>query len=312
MELQAQGYTDYVKDGIQNIRMIRRDSGNVSNQWVMQGTNTSYDNSTINSSWPVLKVIDATGGITTQGSRFTYSQNNKPPVFTAALGDTTIAEGDSVSFTYTATDPDIGQTATLSAVTLPTGATFDAATGVFNWVTGYTSSGANTVTIRASDGTDNTDTTVTITVTNVNQNPVFVNLPSDTTSVAEGTVFNFTVTASDPDGTTSFTYSLVAPADSVSIVDSTGALSIDPGFGDAGNVVNYTLRVADGSGGTTDTTLTYNVTNTNRAPVFTTAMADTSVDEAATLTLDFGANSSDPDGSTDIHIYIEERRRSCC
>lgn len=303
MELQAQGYTDYVKDGIQNIRMIRRDSGNVSNQWVMQGTNTSYDNSTINSSWPVLKVIDATGGITTQGSRFTYSQNNKPPVFTAALGDTTIAEGDSVSFTYTATDPDIGQTATLSAVTLPTGATFDAATGVFNWVTSYTSSGANTVTIRASDGTDNTDTTVTVTVTNVNRNPQFVNVPAGTTSVAEGAVYNFTITASDPDGTTSFTYSLVAPADSVSIVDSTGELSIDPAFGDAGNIVNYTVRVADGNGGTADTTLTYKVTNTNRAPVFATAMADTSVDEAATLTLDFGANSSDPDGDALTYTF---------
>ena len=303
MELQAQGYTDYQTDGIQNIRMLRRDSGDVDNQWVMQGADNAYDNSTINASFPVLKVIDAQGGITTQGSKFTFSQNNKAPVFTAAFVDTTIAEGDSVSFTYTATDADIGQTPTLSAVTMPTGATFDAGTGVFNWVTTSADSGTHTVTIRASDGVENTDTTITITVTNVNQNPVFVNVPSDTTSVAEGTVFNFTITASDPDGTTSFTYSLVAAADSVSIVDSTGALSFNPSFADSGNVIDYTVRVADGDGGTADTALTFVVTNTNRAPVFDTAMADTSVDEAATLTLDFGANSSDPDGNALTYTF---------
>jgi hypothetical protein len=106
MDAQGQGYLGYLTDQIQNVRLVRRDSGNVNNPWIVQG-GSSYDNSTIAANWPVVKVINATGGFSTQGSIFAYSQLNKAPSFTQALTSITKVGGDSVNVTYVATDPDL-------------------------------------------------------------------------------------------------------------------------------------------------------------------------------------------------------------
>jgi hypothetical protein len=297
IELQAENYPEYSEDGIQNIRMIRRTDGALDNPWVLQGEDAKYDNYTYAANWPAIKVIDSEGGLTDAGNIFTYSQSNKAPTFTAAMTDVTIAEGDSSGFTYTATDVDIGQTATLSAVTLPVFATFDAATGVLSYEPGFDDAGPHTVTIRATDGTDNTDSTVTITVTDVNRDPEWVVAPADTVEVGEGTDYYLELSASDDDAdNTGFTYTVVTTtSDSVEIVNS-DSLHIDPDFGEAGNYYDVTLRVEDSAGGQADTSFVFAITDVNRSPVWAVAMEDTTVDENATLTLDFGPNVSDPDG----------------
>ncbi len=302
VEFQAEGYSDYLLDGIENVRLIRRDSGNVANNWVLQGSDENYDNSTIAANHPLVKVIDATGGITTQGSRFTYSQSDKAPVFDAALTPQTIDEGDTLTFTYVATDPDIGQTATMSAVTVPDGATFTASTGVFTWITDFEDAGDHIVTIRATDdgsAANTRDTTVTITVNNVNRVPVWTTIPSDTLEVGEGDTYTLQLVATDADNDT-LTYSNLvnAPApDSVS-VDSTGLLTIIPDFGEVGNVYDITVRVDDGNGGVVDSTFQVEVVKTNRAPVFTSTVADTTVDEGQALALTFTGSDPDADNLT--------------
>ncbi len=56
---------------------------------------------------------------------------NRPPVLNA-IGNKTVVEGELLSFTVSATDPD-GDSLTYSVSNLPSGAAFDPATQTFNW-----------------------------------------------------------------------------------------------------------------------------------------------------------------------------------
>lgn len=56
---------------------------------------------------------------------------NHPPQL-AAIGDRSVTVGDTLTFTVSATDPD-GDPLTFTAVNLPFGSTFDAATHTFSW-----------------------------------------------------------------------------------------------------------------------------------------------------------------------------------
>jgi len=266
LEAQAQGYTGYTGDQIQNVRLVRRDSGNVLNPWILQQnylTNTAlYDNSTIAANWPVVKVINATGGITAQGSIFSYSQNNKAPSWTAAPTNLAQKEGDTVKVNFTATDPDFGDFPTISATTLPTGATFtvttaagaNPATGQLMWVIPYTvATRANptataTVTIHSVDsyGPLSQDTTITITVTNVNRPPVF-NPRTSAVTIRDIDTLKVTLAATDPDSDP-LTYSLIginpAPANAPTV---TGAsLMWVPTFTDVAKTFTIQSLVSDG------------------------------------------------------------------
>ena len=266
MEIQRESYTDYISDAIQNVRIVRRDSGSSANQWVLQKNNNTgsilYDNSTIAANWPVAKVIDATGGITLQGSLFSFSQNNKAPNFTAAPGNSTVSEGTTYTATFTARDPDLNDGATMSAVTLPAGATFTASTGVVSWAVGYdlattaTPTATRTITIRATDnyGPVSRDTTVTITINNVNRKPDFAATGAAklaATSVNDGVALTFSYVAVDPDGD-AVTYSGVGLPTGATVT-SAGALNWTPTFLQAGASYTITVVAAD-AGALADTT----------------------------------------------------------
>jgi len=228
-----------------------------------------YDNSTIAANWPAVKVIDATGGITTQGSIFSYSQINKAPVFTAAPGNLTKNEGDTVAVTYTATDPDLGDVAVMSSVTKPTGSTFDPSTGKFTWVLGFdlatktTPTATATVTIRATDtyGPLSKDTTVTITINNVNRPPKF-NPRTVTSTVKDTDTLKVALAATDADNDAlTYTYLSVAPTPTNVPAVSGTTLTWKPVFADIATGPVYTIKaiVSDGAGGTDTLTVTATV-----------------------------------------------------
>ena len=302
VELQAEGYSDYLTDGIQNVRMIRRDSGNVENQWRLQGSDSNYDNSTIALNHPLVKVIDATGGITSQGALFTYSQINKPPVFDV-VADQTINEGDTLSLTYSATDPDVGQTATLASVSLPSGSTFDTETGKFVWATTYADSGSHQIILSATDGTETTLDTTGVTVVNVNRAPQFTAALPDTQSVAENAEFEFDFNASDPDAdNVAFIFGIVDGPSGATIGDSSGVFKWTPAFGLAGTFDSLTVRVYDtDSLAFTDTTSVLKITKTNRAPSIARVSTGDTLTIAEGQMGSFTYTASDPDG--DVLTY---------
>lgn len=124
-----------------------------------------------------------------------------------SVSDTTPAvdEGQLLSFPVTGIDPCPGDTANLSAVGLPSGATFtggrgNPAGGTFNWTPNYGQAGIYPVLFIATDEGSPVlaDTVeVTITVNDVNQGPQITDPGPQ--EVYEGEFLTFTVTGWDPD-----------------------------------------------------------------------------------------------------------------
>lgn len=279
LELGGEGYTDYVNDQIQNVRIIRRDSGNVDNPWVLQGADVNYDNSTISADFPVVKVIDATGGLTTQGAKFSYSQMNKPPTVaktatvnsaagTITAGAITINEKDTIVVAYTVNDPDLGQTATFSVETKPEAATFDAAKKELTWITTQSDSGAHKFIVKADDSKGGvTFDTLTVNVSNVNRAPEFTVEAKDTLLFA-GDAYTFTYKATDVDED-AITYALLEAPDSMKIDTATGVVTWNVLAADEGKMFNLVVEATDAFGlKDTSATAKLNV-NMNVAPVFT-------------------------------------------
>ncbi|MDH3938532.1 MAG: putative Ig domain-containing protein, partial [candidate division Zixibacteria bacterium] len=111
-------------------------------------------------------------------------------------------EGINLNFLVTASDSD-GTIPALSAVSLPTGATFVDnldGTGNFDWTPDFLSAGVYNVMFYADDGVALPDSElVQITVSESgDQPPVITAIPD--TSVAEGDILELVITASDPEG----------------------------------------------------------------------------------------------------------------
>jgi hypothetical protein len=90
---------------------------------------------------------------------------NRPPVLDA-IGDRSVDEGETLTFTVSASDPD-GGSLTYSADNLPAGASFEPATRVFSWTPGHAQAGAyHNVLFTVSDGSLSDSEAITITVSN--------------------------------------------------------------------------------------------------------------------------------------------------
>jgi hypothetical protein len=318
MELGAQGYNDYIADQIQNVALIRRDSGSVANPWYVQGANwASYSNYTLSTSYPVIKVIDAQGGIISgNGSKFSFSQLNKAPVLSAPA-DLSVAENAAAAITWVATDPDIDQTPTMTGVAwtavppavVPTAGTgagqyqFNASTGVLSWTPSFTQAGVYTVTVSATDGIITTPTTdvVTITVTDADAPVVFTAPTAGVASamtVVEGssTVVDFTAT-----GEGTVTLALVGQTPAAPVVGTfdalTNKLTLAPSFtaaiAEANTDYVFVVKGTSQYGKTTDYTLTVTVTNANQSPVVTTTDATATVNYGTPKVITFTATDAD-------------------
>ena len=153
---------------------------------------------------------------------------NQAPVFSGTL--TAISGIAGVPFSYTLptgsfTDPDAGQTLTYTAVGLPTGLSINAGTGA---ITGTTSAtGANTITIRATDpGGLSASSTVGITF-NTNLTPVFSGTLTSVTAIA-GAPFSYTLPTgsfTDPNTGQTLAYTATGLPAGLSINSGTGALT---------------------------------------------------------------------------------------
>jgi len=96
---------------------------------------------------------------------------NRPPVL-AGIGNKTVNEGQLLSFTISATDPD-GNPLTYSASNLPSGASFSPATKTFTWTPSYRQAGSYTsLHFTVSDSNTNDTEDITITVNNVYQTDI--------------------------------------------------------------------------------------------------------------------------------------------
>lgn len=91
--------------------------------------------------------------------------NNKPPVL-SDIGDQSVKEGQEISIQFEAYDAD-DDLLTFSASPLPSGASFNNNTGLFNWTPNYTQSGEYNIRFKVTDGMFEDFVDVKITVINV-------------------------------------------------------------------------------------------------------------------------------------------------
>lgn len=230
----------------------------------------------------------------------TVSNANRPPILNP-IGNRQIAEGQTLQFTISATDPD-GNGLTYSTGNLPEGASFNPITRIFSWTPTFDQAGNYTdILFKVSDDDpDNPLTTtesITITVNNINRPPDFA--PIGDKSIQEGATMQFTVTATDPDGN-NLTYSannLPAGAD---FDPATQTFTWMPAYDQAGNYPNIEFTVMDDGSPMELSTqmITISVGNVNRAPVFTLVGTQQALEGQQ---LQFTVSANDYDGDSIIY-----------
>ncbi len=172
---------------------------------------------------------------------------NQPPAL-ASIGPRAVQETQLLTFSVTATDPD-ATTPGLSADPLPANATFfDAGdgTGSFSFSPSYSQAGTFDIWFVASDGQAADSELVTITVTDMNRAPVLAAIGSQT--IAEGSILNLPLSASDPDGdaVVLLTGTLPANANFADGGDGNGTFTFAPSYLQAG-VIDVWFSVLDES-----------------------------------------------------------------
>jgi PKD repeat protein len=138
----------------------------------------------------------------------TVTNTNRPPVL-GPIADRTVNEGETVTFSPLATDPD-GDALTLGYSGWMTGASY---------TTTYEDAGTHTVTVTVSDGILTDAQTVTVMVLNVNRPPLF-GLLSDQV-VNEGELLQFSVSGTDRDGDPLALWARVADGQFLSTIGAT-------------------------------------------------------------------------------------------
>jgi len=171
--------------------------------------------------------------------QITVTNVNQLPVL-AAIGAQSTTENVQLSFRVGATDPD-GVVPIFSTSALPGTAVFvDSLNGAgsFTWTPGFADAGTHPVTFRAADRdfpavVDSEIVTITVT-DGGNQAPVLASIGAR--SISEGGTLNFTVTASDPDGTFPVLRAETLPTNATFLdnLNATGTFNFTPDFTQGG------------------------------------------------------------------------------
>jgi hypothetical protein len=171
---------------------------------------------------------------------------NSPPVL-AYIGPKSVNEGTMLSFTATASDPDVPpQTLTFSlGPGAPPSASITSG-GYFTWTpTEAQGPSVYNINITVSDGIDIDYEVITVTVNEVNLPPVLN--PIGPKTINEGALLQFTITASDPDlPAQTLTYSASNLPSGATFNSTTRVFSWTPTSGQAGVYPSVHFEVTDG------------------------------------------------------------------
>ncbi len=195
---------------------------------------------------------------------------NNPPVVDT-IPNQIDDENQAVSLQVNASDPDIGDTLSYSALGLPTGLTINSTTGLisgtisFNAVLHPNLTQEFNVTVNVSDGTDSTPTSFQWTVKDLNRAPVAVD-DNDATVQDQAVIVDVQGNDSDADGDALTTVAATTPANGTTAIIGGDTVSYTPNGGFVGTD-NFTYTIEDGFGGSATATATVTVANVNDPPV---------------------------------------------
>ena len=263
-------------------------------------------------------VMVSDGALSTQ-SDYTFSitnVNEAPTISTASIANK--AEGITALGTISASDQDSDSTLSFSLVNSEglkdEGLlSIDSSSGSITFAVApdYESPSDiglnNTIefSVKVSDGSLSATQSYSLSITNVNEAPI---ISSASFSIAEQSTAVGSISASDPDASTTLTFSLASGSAAVddakfSINSTTGAVSFlatpnfeSPTDNGLDNVYNFTVNVSDGSL-TSSQAVAISVGNVNESPSFSIASAQ-SYTENSVVTISVAA--SDPDASSSL------------
>ncbi|HET9252784.1 MAG TPA: putative Ig domain-containing protein [Candidatus Eisenbacteria bacterium] len=239
---------------------------------------------------------------------------NECPVL-ATIGNQTVNELSLLTFTVTATDPDVGQTLAFTLEPgFPDGAGINSSSGVFNFTpTEAQGPGTYPVTVTVTDNGDpvcSDSETIQITVNEVdgeNQCPVLD--PIGNRTVDELALLTFDANATDPDAGQTLTFSLDPGFPAGAVIDpGTGVFTFTPTEDQGPGTHSVTVRVTDSFAGTPCSdfetlTITVNeVDGENQCPVLT-PIGNRTVNELSLLT--FTAMATDPDAGQTLTFSLD-------
>ena len=259
-------------------------------------------------------VVVSDGSLTAQAdySFEIIDVNESPSIATTEISD--IAEGVSSIATISASDPDAGASLAYSLVD-SNGAkdegllSIDSSTGAVAFISAPNFEmpadvGADNkieFSVLVSDGSLEVSQDYSFSITNVNEAPT---ISTSSLSIAEGSTAIGTIAASDPDASSTLSYTISGTDSSkFSINASSGAIAFlsppnfeSPTDNGLDNTYNFTVTVSDGSLSSSQS-IAVAVGNVNEAPSFSIASAQSYVENSG-ATISVAAN--DPDASSSL------------
>jgi hypothetical protein len=214
-----------------------------------------------------LQVADAAGATATQDFTISVVAGNAPPSFTSTAV-TTATAGQAYTYGVTVTDPNTGDTITISAPTVPAWLTLTDNHDGTATLTGTPAAGDVgdvAVQLQAADAAGATatqDFTVTVAAASggTNSAPSFTSTAG--TAATAGTAYSYSITTTDPDAsdTRTITSAGTLPAwlKLTDNGDGTATLAGTPAASDVGTV-QVSLQVADAAGATANQDFTLTV-----------------------------------------------------
>ena len=250
--------------------------------------------------------VSEDGGATvaaTDTFTWTVTNTNQPPSFTQDITGLADEEGDVITQSHPATDPD-GDTLTYGATNLPPGLSVNTATGEITGTVSFSASPSSpyavSLTVSDNGGVTNVTDTFPWTVTNKNRTPTFnqnfngfTNLEGDNVSQAVG--------ATDLDGDTLFFAATGLPP-GLSINSSTGQITgmVSQTAATGSPYGSAQVKVSDNGGvsfGDTDS-FTWTINPTNILPTFNQNLGDRTKGESRSVSLAAPATDLDNDPLT--------------
>ena len=259
-------------------------------------------------------VVVSDGSLTAQAdySFEIIDVNESPSIATTEISD--IAEGVSSIATISASDPDAGASLTYSlvdsngakdegllSINSSTGAVAFIAAPNFETPTDVGADNKIEFSVLVSDGSLEVSQDYSFSITNVNEAPT---ISTSSFSIAEGSTAIGTIAASDPDASSTLSYTISGTDSSkFSINASSGAVAFlsppnfeSPTDNGLDNTYNFTVTVSDGSLSSSQS-IAVAVGNVNEAPSFSIASAQSYVENSG-ATISVAAN--DPDASSSL------------
>ncbi|WP_143872214.1 putative Ig domain-containing protein [Catenovulum sediminis] len=227
---------------------------------VLSGTPTNDD---IGNHSVVLSVTDGNETVN-QSFTIVVDNVNDAPVITS----TEIISGlEDVlySYSFTASDVDVGDTLSYSTTTLPSWLTFNTGTQVLSGTPTNDDIGSHSVVLSVTDGTETVSQSFAIVVDNVNDAPVITS--TEITSGLEDVLYSYSFTANDVDAGDTLSYAATTLPSWLTFDTGTQVLSGTPTNDDIGSH-SVVLAVTDGTE-TVSQSFTIVVDNVNDAPVIT-------------------------------------------